>query len=134
MQPPNSGLSVVQPARRFAFCYRLLCLLLLAIGEWLPSPGWGWLIHSAREWRLFTLLIPQAGLFAGASALLQRNPRAFCLALLGVFLVQFSRFLTLDAGDGTWPHLLVRLAGFSIAAGALWSGFLVPRSEGGSAL
>lgn len=73
---------------------------------------------------MVTFMAPQGGLFSGVVALLRRNLRSFWLTLPGVLLIQISRFLTLDGGGGAWPHLLVRLVGFSIAAGALWSGFI----------
>ena len=121
-----------QPPRHWiTFGYLLLCLVLLTAGEWLPAPGWHWLIHSAREWRLFTLLFSQAGLFTGIAVLLQREFRTFWPALLGVLLVQVSRFLTLDDGVLEWPVLLVRLVGFSFAAPTLWRGLLVSQPEGG---
>ena len=76
-------------------------------------------------------MAPQAGLFAGVAALLQRRPRTFWVILVGSMVILTSRFLTLDGGGGAWPHLLVRLIGFGLATGALWRGFVA--SEPGSA-
>lgn len=114
-----------QPRRRLiaAVCM-LFFLLMFTVGDLISPPPWPPLSDPGRGWRVVTFMAPQGGLFAGAVALLQRSPWSFWLTLLGLFILQTSRFMSLDGGGGAWPHLLVRLVGFSIAAGALWYGFI----------
>lgn len=125
MARSSSGQFWGQPRRRWiAFGYLLFCLLLFAIGDLISPPPWPPLSQPIRGWRVMTFMAPQTGLFTGVIALLQRSPWSFWLTLLGVFIVQISRFMTSDGGGGAWPHLLVRFVGFGIAAGALWHGFI----------
>jgi hypothetical protein len=116
-----------------AFGYLWLCLLLLAVGDLIPPPPWGALSDPVRGWRVLTFMVPQAGLFTGTAALLQRRPGAFWVALLGSMALVSSRFLALDGGGGAWPHLLVRLIGSCVATGALWRGFLAPEPASATA-